>query len=84
MLNGSIRVLTEILGLVNPATFGRAQRIEQIVRHMAGNGLLQVAKDQVVTRPVIERLKQYAEGAVGVAEPICVMVPRFTEEPQTV
>jgi len=34
-LMGSIKVLTEILGLVNPAAFGRASRIKGYVRHMA-------------------------------------------------
>ncbi len=34
-LNGSIGVLSEILSLVNPPAFGRAQRIRRYVRHMA-------------------------------------------------
>jgi FixJ family two-component response regulator len=34
-LNGSIRVLTELLSLVNPLAFSRAYRIRRYVRHMA-------------------------------------------------
>ncbi len=34
-LMGSIKVLTEVLSLVNPAAFGRASRIKRYVRHMA-------------------------------------------------
>ena len=34
-LMGSIKVLTEILSLVNPTAFGRASRIKGYVRHMA-------------------------------------------------
>jgi response regulator RpfG family c-di-GMP phosphodiesterase len=33
-LHGSIKVLTEILALVNPAAFSRATRIHRIVKHM--------------------------------------------------
>jgi len=34
-LMGSIKVLTEVLSLVNPAAFGRASRVKKYVRHMA-------------------------------------------------
>src|ERR1700722_18601072 len=34
-LHGSVKVLTEILALVNPAAFSRASRIHHTVRHMA-------------------------------------------------
>lgn len=50
----------------------------------ACNGLLLVIKGQVVTRPVMERLRQYSEGSVGVEEPICVMVHKYAEENQPV
>lgn len=33
-LSGSIKVLTEILSLVNPSAFGRAMRIKSLVNHM--------------------------------------------------
>ncbi len=33
-LKGSVRVLTEILSLVNPLAFGRSMRIKQYVRHI--------------------------------------------------
>jgi response regulator RpfG family c-di-GMP phosphodiesterase len=33
-LHGSVKVLTEILALVNPAAFGRATRIHQTMKHM--------------------------------------------------
>lgn len=36
-LRGSVKVLTEILSLVNPGTFGRAERIKQTMMHMVGN-----------------------------------------------
>jgi len=35
-LTGSIRVLTEILGLVNPTAFSRATRVRRYVKHMVG------------------------------------------------
>jgi response regulator RpfG family c-di-GMP phosphodiesterase len=34
-LRGSIKVLTEVLALVNPAAFGRATRIQRLVRQLA-------------------------------------------------
>lgn len=34
-LRGAVRVLTEILGIINPAAFGRAQRLQGYVRHVA-------------------------------------------------
>jgi CheY-like chemotaxis protein len=34
-LNGSVKVLTEILSLINPIAFSRASRIQSIVRHIA-------------------------------------------------
>ena len=34
-LSGSVKVLTEILGLVNPVAFGRAMRIKSYVNHIA-------------------------------------------------
>lgn len=34
-LNGSIKVLTEVLSLVNPTAFGRSHRVERYVRHIA-------------------------------------------------
>ena len=35
-LRGSVKILTEILSLVNSAAFGRASRIRRYVRHIAG------------------------------------------------
>ncbi len=35
-VRGSIRVLTEVLSLVNPAAFGRASRVQRLVRRLAG------------------------------------------------
>lgn len=35
-LSGSVRVLIEILSLVNPDAFGRASRVRQVVRQLAG------------------------------------------------
>lgn len=34
-LNGSIKIMTEVLGMVNPVAFGRSQRLQKIVLHMA-------------------------------------------------
>jgi DNA-binding NarL/FixJ family response regulator len=34
-LSGSIQVLTEVLSLVNPAAFGRAERARRYIRHVA-------------------------------------------------
>jgi hypothetical protein len=34
-LHGSVEILVEVLSLVNPAAFGRAQRVRRYVRHMA-------------------------------------------------
>jgi response regulator RpfG family c-di-GMP phosphodiesterase len=34
-LRGSIQVLTEVLSLVNPAAFGRAQRLRRYIHHIA-------------------------------------------------
>lgn len=34
-LSGSIKVLTEVLSLVNPAAFSRAVRVQQYVRHLS-------------------------------------------------
>jgi response regulator RpfG family c-di-GMP phosphodiesterase len=34
-LNGSIKIMTEVLGMVNPVAFGRSQRLRKIVLHMA-------------------------------------------------
>jgi response regulator RpfG family c-di-GMP phosphodiesterase len=33
-LNGSIKVMTEVLSLVNPAAFGRSMRVRRYVRHV--------------------------------------------------
>src|SRR5262249_7877425 len=33
-LNGSIKVLAEVLSLVNPAAFGRSMRVRRYVRHV--------------------------------------------------
>src|SRR3989304_7745085 len=33
-LSGSIKVLTDVLGLVNPAAFGRASRVHRLVRQL--------------------------------------------------
>jgi response regulator RpfG family c-di-GMP phosphodiesterase len=42
-LRGSVKVLTEILSLVNPGTFGRAERIKQTMMHMVNQLGLQNA-----------------------------------------
>jgi len=62
----------------------RDMKLDMVVNEdvLACNGLLLVTKGQVVTRPVMQRLRQYAEGSVGVAEPVCVMVPKYAEEMQ--
>ncbi len=46
----------------------------------ARNGVLLVAKGQEVTYPVLEFLRSYANGGVGVVQPFRVVVPRYEPE----
>ena len=47
-LHGSVKVLTEILGLVNPAAFSRSSRIHAVMKHMvSGLGLREAWRYEV-------------------------------------
>lgn len=64
----------------------RDMKLDMIVNDdvKACNGMLLVTKGQPVTRAVLERLKQYADNSIGVEEPVCVLVPKYADEPALV
>lgn len=63
-LSGSVKVLTDVLGLVNPTAFGRASRVHRLVR--------QISREMGVQRPWL------LEIAAMLSQIGCVAIPEET------
>ncbi len=69
-LRGSVQVLGEVLALVNPSAFGRAVRVQQLVRRLAGT-LPEAGSWQVDVATVLSQL-----GCVAVSETVLTAANR--------